>query len=100
MTPEQFQRWLAHAAAGETTSYHVGFLARDAQRATPEGIFRVGLVAAEVYRACAQGLVLLVQRRLGPRGEGRFYRAVRTTKRFPPPARKPPRHRVQHLEAA
>ena len=93
MTPEQFQRWLAHAAAGGGVTYHTGFLARDAGKAPAT----IGKLAGDAYRANSQGVVLLVQ----SRGPSKFaYIAVRTTKRFPPPARKPPRHRVQHLEAA
>jgi hypothetical protein len=62
--------WIAQAAPGETLVYHRGFLAVDAtgdvSNLTPERQRTLRGVAAAALRAAEQGLVHLVQARLGP----------------------------------
>jgi hypothetical protein len=65
-----FCAWLALAAPGERLVYHRGFLAVDAaglvSSLSPERQRALRDVAAAALRAAEQGLVHLVQVRLGP----------------------------------
>ena len=62
--------WIAQAEPGETLVYHRGFLAVDAtsivSRLSPDQQRNLQQVAAAAMRAADQGLVHLVQTRLGP----------------------------------
>jgi hypothetical protein len=62
--------WIAQAAPVETLVYHRGFLAVDAtsviSKLPPEQQRTLRLVASAALRAAEQGLVHLVQARLGP----------------------------------
>lgn len=62
--------WIAQAEPGETLVYHRGFLAVDAtsvvSRLSTEQQRSLQQVAAAAMRAADQGLVHLVQTRLGP----------------------------------
>ena len=62
--------WIAQAAPGETLVYHRGFLAADAaaviSKLPPEQQRALRLVASAALRAAEQGLVHLVQARIGP----------------------------------
>lgn len=74
--------WIAQAAPGETLVYHRGFLAVDATSVTSklpsEQKRALRLVASAALRAAEQGLVHLVQARIGP---DRFaYIAIARTK--------------------
>jgi hypothetical protein len=65
-----FCAWLALAAPGEKLIYHRGFVAVDAaglvSSLSPERQRALRDVAAAALRAAGQGLVHLVQARLGP----------------------------------
>ena len=62
--------WIAQAAPGETLVYHRGFLAVDAtsviSKLPAEQQRTLRLVASAARRAAEQGLVHLVQARIGP----------------------------------
>ena len=62
--------WIAQAATGETLVYHRGFLAVDAtsviSKLPAEQQRTLRLVASAALRAAEQGLVHLVQARIGP----------------------------------
>lgn len=62
--------WIAQAAPGETLVYHRGFLAVDAtsviSKLPAEQQRALRLVASAALRAAEQGLVHLVQARIGP----------------------------------
>ena len=62
--------WIAQAAPGETLVYHRGFLAVDAtsviSKLPAEQQRTLRLVASAALRAAEQGLVHLVQARIGP----------------------------------
>jgi hypothetical protein len=62
--------WIAQAAPGETLVYHRGFLALDAtsiiSKLPAEHQRALRLMASAALRAAEQGLVHLVQARIGP----------------------------------
>ena len=62
--------WIAQAAAGDALVYHRGFLVVDAtsviSKLPPEQQRALRLVASAALRAAEQGLVHLVQARIGP----------------------------------
>lgn len=90
--------WIAQAAPGETLVYHRGFLAVDSTSVTSklpsEQKRALRLVASAALRAAEQGLVHLVQARIGP--DQFAYIAIARTK--PRPAG--PSLSVRLLEAA
>lgn len=72
-TEESFDKWLGLAKAGDSIPYHVGVTA------TGPGGLRLPGVVSDAWAACVNGLVSLVQKKLGP---GLFeYRAQRTETR-------------------
>ena len=70
ISESDFCAWLGRAVAGEIFVYHRGFLARDTNYAVSElpTVARVELahVARSTMWAAEEGLVHLLQRRIGP----------------------------------
>lgn len=69
LTELTFIAWLAQAAPGDTQLYHLGFLAVDAETEfsglSAQERRSLRALADAAYRAAEQGLVHLVQARLG-----------------------------------
>ncbi len=61
MEAVEFLEWLRTARPGDRRHYHTGLLVSDR-----EYLPALDVVAAEIYRAYRDGLVVPVQRRAGP----------------------------------
>ncbi len=70
LTELELAGWIGQAAPGEALEYHRGFLALDTvemfSRLEPAARQELVRMARRAYWAAEQGLVHLVQRRLGP----------------------------------
>mgnify|MGYP003133407685 CR=1 FL=1 len=69
MIVDQFNEWLLVSSAGDVTEYYTGLLAKDSGPFADKLIDRPAAtlreLAATVYAAAEEGLILLTQKRLG-----------------------------------